>query len=89
VEILKQGQYDPYPVENQIAIIFAGTNGYLDEIPLEEVERFEKEFLEMMELKHKDVLDEIAAKKDLSDEMITGLNNILKDFTTNFKVSIK
>src|SRR5512135_3014252 len=65
VEVLKQGQYMPYPVENQVAIIFAGTNGYLDEIPLEELSRFEKEFLEMMELKHKDVLNEISEKKDL------------------------
>lgn len=89
VEVLKQGQYMPYPVENQVAIIFAGTNGYLDEIPLEELSRFEKEFLEMMELKHKDVLNEIAEKKDLSNDMISGLKNILDEFTNNFKVSIK
>ena len=89
VEVLKQGQYVPYPVENQVAIIFAGTNGYLDEIPLEELTRFEKEFLEMMELKHKDMLNEIAEKKDLSNELISGLKNVLDEFTNNFKVSIK
>jgi F-type H+-transporting ATPase subunit alpha len=89
VEILKQGQYSPYPVENQIVIIFAGTNGYLDEIPVEECKRYEKEFIELMEIKHKDVLDEIAAKKELSDELIASMKNILDEFTNNFKVSIK
>ncbi len=90
VEILKQGQYNPYPIENQIVIIFAGTNGFLDEIPLEEVPRYEKELLELMELKHKDdILNEIAAKKELSDDMISKLKNALDEFTNNFKVSIK
>lgn len=90
VEILKQGQYNPYPIENQIVIIFAGTNGYLDEIPLEEVPRYEKELLEIMEVKHKnDILDEIAAKKELSDELINKMKNMLDEFTSNFKVSIK
>ena len=90
VEILKQDQYNPYPIENQIVIIFAGTNGFLDEIPLEEVARYEKELLELMELKHKeDILNEIAAKKELSDDMITRLKNALDEFTNNFKVSIK
>lgn len=89
VEILKQGQYTPYPVENQVAIIFAGTNGYIDEIPIEEIKRYEKEFLEMMELKHKNVLDEISSKKELTDDLTANLKNILDEFTNNFKVSIK
>jgi F-type H+-transporting ATPase subunit alpha len=89
VEVLKQGQYSPYPVENQVAVIFAGTNGYLDEIPLDEITRFEKEFLEAMEVKHKDILKEIAEKKDLSEELTLELKNILDEFTVNFKVSIK
>lgn len=89
VEILKQDQYNPYPVENQVVIIFAGTNGYLDEIPVEEVTRFEKEFLEVMEVKHKDIMNEIASKKDLTDELILKLKNVLDEFTANFKVSIK
>lgn len=89
VEILKQAQYSSYPVENQVAIIFAGTNGFLDEIPLEEVSRFEKEFLEMMELKHIDILNEISQKKDLNDGIISNLKNMLDEFTSNFKVSLK
>ncbi len=89
VEILKQKQYSPYPVEKQVAIIFAGTNGYLDEIPVEEVLRYEKEFLETMDIKHKDVLDTIAKSGDLSDDTSAKLKEILSNFTDNFKVSIK
>ncbi|RPI15637.1 MAG: F0F1 ATP synthase subunit alpha [Ignavibacteriae bacterium] len=88
VEILKQGQYTPYPVEDQVAIIFAGTNGYLDEIPIEHVLRYEKEFLETMRLKHKGLLDEISSKKDLTDEINSKLKTILDEFTSNFKVSL-
>lgn len=89
VEILKQGQYNPYPVEKQVVIIFAGTNGYLDEIPLSEVKRYENEFLELMELKHKDILENIASTGDLSEDTISALKKILDDFTTSFKVSVK
>ena len=49
-------------VEKQVVSIFAGTNGYLDEIPMEHVQRFERELLEMMELKHRDLLNEIAGR---------------------------
>jgi F-type H+-transporting ATPase subunit alpha len=88
VEILKQGQYEPMPVENQVSIIFAGTNGYLDEIPLEQVKRFEKEFLEMMEIKHKDVLHAIAQTKDLTEDIIKKLNAVLREFTESFKAKM-
>lgn len=89
VEILKQHQYNPYSVEKQVAIIFAGTGGYLDEIPAEHVSRYEKEFLELMDVKHKDVLEEIAKTKDLSKELTEKLKNILHEFTDSFKVSLK
>ncbi len=89
VEILKQGQYAAVPVENQVAIIFAGTNGFLDEIPIDQVSRYEKEFLEVMELKYKEVLNVIAKTKDLDDDTTAKLKKILEDFTNSFKVSIK
>ncbi len=85
VEILKQGQYEPMTVEKQVAIIFAGTNGYLDEIPAVQVKRFEKEFLETMELRHKDILDTIAKTKDLSNETVEKLHTILRQFSETFK----
>ncbi len=87
VELLKQGQFVPMAVEKQVVSIFAGTNGYLDEIPIKHVQRFEREFLEMLELKHRDVLTEVAAKKDLSDDLQKKLHAIAKEFLTAFKVS--
>jgi F-type H+-transporting ATPase subunit alpha len=88
VELLKQGQYVPMPVEKQVVSIFAGTNGYLDEIPVEHVERFEREFLELMELKHADVLQAIAEAKDLPDDLVNVLKTILRQFTDSFKSAV-
>ena len=72
VEILKQNQYSPLPVEKQIAIIYCGTQGLLRELPLEKVKQFEEEFLELMELKHKKTLSELAQGK-LTDEITNTL----------------
>src|SRR5512135_861598 len=80
VELLKQGQYVPMPVENQVVSIFVGTNGYLDGLPLEDVQRFEKELHEMFELKYPAVLATIANEKDLSKETVEKLHTIVKDF---------
>jgi F-type H+-transporting ATPase subunit alpha len=89
VELLKQGQYVPMPVEEQVVSIFAGTNGYLDEIPVEEVQRYEKELLEFMQMRHADLLETIAVKKDLADDVVQQLNEMLKQFTAKFKTSVK
>jgi F-type H+-transporting ATPase subunit alpha len=89
VELLKQGQYLPMPVEKQVVVIFAGTNGFLDEIPAEEVWRYEQEFLNLMDLKHADFLLEIARKKVLTDDIIARLKEILTSFTATFKNSLK
>ena len=63
VELLKQPQYTPMPVEKQVAIIFCGTNGLLSKVPENKVQEFEKQFLDMMEVKHKDVLEQLKAGK--------------------------
>ncbi|MER3523338.1 MAG: F0F1 ATP synthase subunit alpha [Ignavibacteria bacterium] len=89
VELLKQDQYQPMAVEKQVVSIFAGTNGYLDEIPVEHVRRYEKEMLEVMELRHHDLLDAIAEQKDLTDEITEKLKAILLQFTDAFKVTVK
>ena len=88
VEILKQKQYSPMPVERQVAIIFAGTNGYLDNIPVEFVKKYESDFLDEMESLHKDVLDAIKTSKEISDETKGKLDTILKDFTERFSSAI-
>jgi len=59
VELLKQPQYNPMPVEEQIAIIFCGTNGLLRDVPLDKVHEFEKQFLNLLEVKHKDILEQL------------------------------
>jgi F-type H+-transporting ATPase subunit alpha len=59
VQILKQGQYAPVPVEKQIAIIYCGTMGLLKDVPINKVKSFESEFLEFLDLKHRDVLDNL------------------------------
>lgn len=87
VELLKQGQYAPMSVEDQIVVIFAGTNGYLDELPLEHVKRFENELLETMHLKHEDILKEISEKKDLTDQITKKLHSLIREFVERFKVS--
>ena len=89
VEVLKQRQYVPMPVENQVVMIYLGTVGLLDELPLEQIVRFEKEFLEMLEIRHKDLLDAIAEKKELTDEISKKLQTVGKEFIDTFKASAK
>lgn len=88
-EIMKQYQYSPLLVEKQILIIFAGTNGYLDEIPAKEVRRYEQELYDRIEVKHKDVLSAIADKQEITEDVSTQLHTILKEFTDVFKASVK
>jgi F-type H+-transporting ATPase subunit alpha len=84
VEILKQAQYAPMSVEKQVAIIYCGTKGLLSDIPLEKVKEFEADFLEFMELKHKDTLAALAQGK-LSDEITGVLEATAKEIGEKFK----
>jgi F-type H+-transporting ATPase subunit alpha len=88
-EILKQNQYSPLPVEKQIVIIFAATNAYLDALPVKELKRYEAELYERMDMRHKDLLDAIATKQDLNDEISSQLHAVLKDFTAAFKATVQ
>jgi F-type H+-transporting ATPase subunit alpha len=81
VEILKQGQYQPMPVEKQVVSIWMATNGYVDDIPLPHVRRFEKELLEYLEVNAPEVLRGIRDSKVVSDEAKVAL----KDNATAFK----
>jgi F-type H+-transporting ATPase subunit alpha len=87
VELLKQGQYVPMAVEKQVVSIFAGTNGYLDDIPLEHVGRFERELHEMMDLKQAALLAEIGEKKDLPEDLQKKLHAAVKEFAASFRRS--
>ncbi len=85
VEILKQGQYSPMEFKSQIVIIFAATNGFLDNIPVSAVKRFEEEYLKHLEVKHPEVLSEIVEKGKLEDELKEKMKNILQKFVEVFR----
>src|SRR6187455_343746 len=84
VEILKQGQYAPLPVEKQVAIIFAGTNGYLDNIALGDLRTFEAELYTYLETMAPGVLRGIAEKKQLDDEIKGAMNAAIKEFSSEY-----
>lgn len=89
VELLKQGQFAPISVEKQVVSIFLGTQGFLDEIPLDDVKRFETEFLEMMEMRHANILLSIAERKELTEDTTQNLRTIAAQFADRFKISVK
>jgi F-type H+-transporting ATPase subunit alpha len=80
VEVLKQPQYQPMDVEKQVLIIWAATNGHLDDVPVEKVRRFEAELLRFVENSHPGLLQSIREKKSLTDEIKADLVQALKDF---------
>jgi F-type H+/Na+-transporting ATPase subunit alpha len=85
VELLKQGQFVPMTVDQQVMVLYAGTQGHLDDIPVEAVRRFEKELLEFMAAKYADVATTIAKDKDLSEATIGKLNAGIAEFKAQFK----
>jgi F-type H+-transporting ATPase subunit alpha len=87
VELLKQPQYSPYPVERQVVAIWAGTNGYLDDVPLEDVGRFEHDFLDYVQRERSGIYDAIRESKVLSDDTASALKEAIEDFRKGFTVS--
>jgi F-type H+-transporting ATPase subunit alpha len=84
VEILKQGQYSPLPVEKQVAIIYAGTNGVLDDLPLDQIRAFEQELYRFLENAHPAILTTIKEKKSLDDDLKNKLNAALQECKARF-----
>ena len=84
-EILKQSTYSPVPLAEEVVIIWATTNGHLDDIPVEKIKSFEAEFIKMMRLKNKKLLEEIMEKKVLEEKLIKDLEKITKDFVKEFQ----
>jgi F-type H+-transporting ATPase subunit alpha len=84
VEILKQGQYSPLPVEKQVAIIFAGTQGLLDDVPVEAVRPFEEFFYGWLERRQPQILAEIRDKKEISDALRTQLTTAVGEAKAEF-----
>ncbi len=84
VELLKQPQNSPMPVEEQVVAIFLGTRGHLDSVPVEDVQRFEREFLEHVQASHDEILKEIRESKKLSEELEDKLENAVNEFKKGF-----
>ena len=83
-EIMKQRQYQPMPVEHQIMIIYAGTKGFLDDLPVEQCRKFEEELYRFMENAHRPVLEEIAAKKALDEGLTAKVKGCVEEFKKRF-----
>lgn len=87
VELLKQGQYSPVPVEKQVVSIYLGTRGYMDSIAVADIKRFEKEILEFIEVKYKQIFENIKKEKDLSKETEDMIKKAAEEFLPTFKKS--
>ena len=87
--MLKQPQYQPLAVERQVLVIFAGTNGFLDEVAESDVAAYERELYEFMEVRHRDVLERLIAQKKLDDELRSDVSAAIKAFTEQFTAARK
>jgi F-type H+-transporting ATPase subunit alpha len=87
VELLKQPQYAPFPVEEQVVSIWAGGNGYLDDVPVEDVSRFETDFLDYLRRSHAGILETIRESLQLSEDTIAALKDAIDEFRRGFETS--
>ncbi len=87
VELLKQPQYSPFPVEKQVVSVWSGTTGELDDVPVEDIRRFESEFLDHVELNHGGILQKIRETGELSDDALTTLKDAITEFKKGFETS--
>jgi F-type H+/Na+-transporting ATPase subunit alpha len=87
VELLKQPQYSPFPVEREIVSIWLGTTGQLDDVPLEDVRRFEAEFEDHVQRSRQGIYDAIKETGELSDDTVTALKDAVEDFRRSFEVT--
>jgi F-type H+/Na+-transporting ATPase subunit alpha len=84
VEVLKQPQYQPMPVERQIMSIWAVTNGYLDDIPIDDAKRFEQELLDYLETRHPDIGQHVSSEGTLPEEVVGTLETAVREFKQSF-----
>ncbi|MEW6702848.1 MAG: F0F1 ATP synthase subunit alpha [Bacteroidota bacterium] len=84
VELLKQGQYSPVPVEKQVLSVYVGTNNYFESIEVKDVKRFEKEFTEYVELKYPQVFENIRSTKALNDDTVQLIKKAVEEFIEKF-----
>ena len=87
VELLKQPQYRPFPVEEQVVSIWAGSNGYLDDVPVDDIGRFETDFLDYLRRSHAGILQTIRESLALTEDTVTALKDAVEEFRKGFETS--
>src|SRR5699024_2029378 len=87
MELFKQGQYAPFPVEHQVVSLWAASQGKLDPVPVNDVSRFETEFLEFLSLSHQDIFDAIRESQKFDDDSDEALSKAYDEFLPQFETS--
>ncbi len=85
VELLKQPQYQPLSMAEEVMVLYVGVNGYLDDVPLDRVKKFEEEWLNALRSEYKFILEEIESKKEISDELNEKIKKVVEEFKARFK----
>ena len=85
VELLKQPQYSPLPMEEQVISIYAGVNGYLDKVSIENISKFETDLMNLIKSSHKDILKSIRDEKALTDSTEEKLKKAIEEFLKTFE----
>jgi len=87
VEILKQPQYQPLTMEKQVLILYAGTRGLLDELPVNVLQEFERELYGFVENKYPNIMSELKEKEEISDDLDKRMNSAIQEFVAEFKAN--
>jgi len=87
VEVLKQVQYEPLETAKQVIIIYAGTNGYLDDLPIGAIRKFEHQLYKFIEKKYPEIQKEIESKNDLDQSLKADLDALIGDFKKGFSIN--
>ncbi len=88
LEVMKQPQYSPVPVEDQIVVIYAASSGFMDELPVESIKKYEAELLEFVHAGHANIIEGLRTQKALTDDIVANLNAALKSFTERFAAAL-
>ena len=88
LEVMKQPQYSPVTVEDQVVVIYAASNGYMDELPVDSIKRYESELLEFVHANHADIINDLRVQKALTDDVVAKLKSALTSFTERFATTV-
>ena len=88
LEVMKQPQYSPVTVEDQVVVIYAASNGYMDELPVESIKRYESELLDFVHANHAEIINDLRKEKALTDTVVANLKTALTSFTERFATTV-